>query len=64
MNKKSILWIAHCAIGAICGYVCLYAAKSQARNWSELVVYAVGCYLLSKILICGLFLEKKDKKQS
>ena len=64
MNKKNILWIAHCAIGGICGGVCLYAAKSQARNWSELVVYAVGSYLLSKILLCGLFLENKEKKQA
>ena len=64
MNKKNILWIAQCAIGGICGWVCLCAPMIRARDWHELVVYAVGCYLLSKILICGLFLEKKEKKQA
>ena len=64
MNKKSILWIAHCAIGAICGGVCLCTDMSHAPKWCEPVVYAVGCYLLSKILICGQFLERKEKKQA
>lgn len=63
MNKKNILWIAHCAIGGICGVVCMVSGANDVPKSCRMVVVAIGVYLFSKTLIAGQFLEKKEKKE-